>query len=280
MLTSRLLVLDGHASNPWSRSSWKLAWSHVRDGLTGWRLWCSLGWGDIRQRYRRSVIGPFWLTLSMAILILTLGILYATLFQTPIADYLPFLTLGYLIWGLLSNLVSDACTAFSGAAPFLKHSRLPKSVFVYRTVWRTLLMTGHNAVVYLAVALIFDVEPSWWALTVPLALLAVAVNGVWIGLLLGMLAARFRDVPQIVGNLMQMLFFVTPILFKRQSLGQHAGLIDLNPLAHFVGVVRDPLLGSAPELHSWLVVLATTIVGSGVTYLAFVRLRARIVYWI
>jgi ABC-type polysaccharide/polyol phosphate export permease len=280
VLTSRLLVLDGHASNPWSRTSWRLAWSDVSEGFAGWRLWSSLGWSDIRQRYRRSVIGPFWLTLSMAILILALGIIYATLFHMPIAEYLPFLTLGYLIWGLISNLVTDACTVFSSAAPFLKHSRIPKSVFVYRAVWRNLLMTGHNAVVYVAVALIFGVAPSWWALTVPLALLVVAANGVWMGLLLGMVAARFRDVPQLVSNLLQVLFFVTPILFKRESLGQHAALINLNPLAHFVEVVRDPLLGGVPELHSWLVVIASTLIGWGLTYLAFVRLRARIVYWI
>jgi ABC-type polysaccharide/polyol phosphate export permease len=280
VLTTRLLVLDGHASNPWSRSSWNLAWSDIRDGLLGWRLWTSLGWADIRQRYRRSVIGPFWLTLSMAILILTLGVIYGTLFHMEIADYLPFLTLGYLIWGLISSLVNEACTSFLGAAPFLKHSRLPKSLFVLRTVWRNLLMTGHNAAVYIIVALVFGVAPSWWALSVPLAVLAVAVNGAWIGLLLGMLAARFRDVAQIVSSLLTVIFFITPIIFKPETLGQHRGLIELNPFSHFVGIVRDPMLGAAPELRSWIVVLGTTVIGCALTYLAFVRLRARIVYWI
>jgi ABC-type polysaccharide/polyol phosphate export permease len=280
VLTSRLLVLEGHASNPWSPSSWTLAWSDIRDGLLGWRLWTSLGWADIRQRYRRSVVGPFWMTLSMAILILTLGVIYGALFNMAIAEYLPFLTLGYLIWGLISNLVTEACGTFSGAAAFLKHSRLPKSVFVFRMVWRNLLMTAHNAVVYVIVAVIFDVAPSWWALSLPLALLAVAANGAWMGLLLGMLAARFRDVAQIVGSLLQVIFFITPIIFKPEALGKHRALVELNPFTHFVAIVRDPMMGAAPALASWLVVLATTAVGCGLTYLAFVRLRARIVYWI
>jgi ABC-type polysaccharide/polyol phosphate export permease len=57
-------------------------------------------------------------------------------------------------------------------------------------------------------------------------------------------------------------------------------LVELNPFTHFVAIVRDPMMGAAPALASWLVVLATTAVGCGLTYLAFVRLRARIVYWI
>src|SRR5262249_17858151 len=155
-----------------------------------------------------------------------------------------------------------------------------KSTFALRMVWRNLLMTAHNAVVYLIVALIFDVVPSWWALTIPAALLVLSLNGVWMGLLLGMVAARFRDVPQIVGSLMQVIFFITPILFKGEALGKHQALVELNPFAHFLAILREPMLGEPPELVSWLVVLATTLAGSALTYLAFVRLRARIVYWI
>jgi lipopolysaccharide transport system permease protein len=278
---TRLLVLDGHAAHGWSANSWRLAWRDIRDGLSEWRLWTSLAWGDVRQRYRRSIIGPFWITLSMAVLVGAQGLLYGLLLHVPLHDYLPFLTLGFLIWGLISGMITDAGLCFASAAPYLKHSRLPKSLFVFRMVWRNLLMVAHNAVVYVAVAVIFGIRPDPWAvLTLPFAVAAIAVNGAWIGLLVGMVSARFRDVPQIIGNFLQVAFFITPILFKPEMLGQYRYLVDLNPLTHFIAIARAPLLGGEAPLISWLAVAGVSIVGCAATMVAFVRLRARIVYWI
>ena len=280
MAATRLLILDGHGAHGWSANSWRLAWHDIRDGMALWRLWTSLGWGDLRQRYRRSIIGPFWITLTMAVLVGAQGVLYGILLHVPLHDYLPFLCLGYLVWGLISTMISDAGLCFASAAPFLRHSRLPKSLLVFRMVWRNLLMVAHNAVVYVAVAMIFGIRPSPWVVTLPLAIAAIAVNGAWIGLLVGMVSARFRDVPQIIGNFLQVVFFVTPILFKPEMLGKYHWLVDLNPLTHFIDVARSPLLGQAPDATSWLAVIAVTVIGWAGAMLAFVRLRARIAYWI
>jgi ABC-type polysaccharide/polyol phosphate export permease len=280
VVATRLLILDGHGAHGWRANSWRLAWRDLRDGASLWRLWTALAWGDIRQRYRRSVIGPFWITLSMAILVGAQSLLYGVLLHVPLHDYLPFLTVGYLIWGFISSVIGDAGLCFAAAASFLRQSRLPKSLFVYRMIWRNLLMVAHNAVVYFAVALIFDIHIGHWALTLPLALAILALNGVWVGLLVGMAATRFRDVPQIITNFMQVAFFITPILFKPEMLGQYHYLVDFNPLTHFIGIARAPLLGEAPALTSWLVVIAITIAGCSGTMVAFVRLRARIAYWI
>src|SRR5262249_49464221 len=191
----------------------------------------------VRQRYRRSLLGPFWLTLSMSIMIGALGLIYGRLFKADLDHYLPFLTLGLIVWGLISSLISEASGCFSTAAAYLKHSRLPKSLFVCRTVWRNLLMAAHNVVVYVVVAWIFDIEPSAWVLPLPFALAAIALNGAWIGLVLGMVSARFRDVPQIVANLLQVAFFLTPILFQREQLGAFQYLVDLNPFVPFIEIV-------------------------------------------
>jgi lipopolysaccharide transport system permease protein len=277
---TRLLILDGHAAHGWNANSWRQAWRDLADGATRGRLWTSLAWGDIRQRYRRSIIGPFWITFSMAVLVGAQGVLYGILLDVPLHDYLPFLTLGIVIWGMISSMISEASLCFATAGSFLKHSRLPKSLFVFRMVWRNLLMLAHNAVVYVVVATIYGIEPGGWVLTLPLAVAVIAINGAWVGLLIGMVAARFRDVPQIIGNFLQVAFFITPILFKPEMLGKHRGLVDFNPLTHFIDIIRAPLLGHAPAPGSWPAVIAVTVIGCALTMLAFVRLRARIAYWI
>ncbi len=261
-------------------SAHHLALADLAEGLSRWRLWGLMGWQDIRTRYRRSMLGPFWLTLSMAILVGTLGFLYGALFRIAIADYLPFLTLGFITWGLLSGIATEGCSALILAETYIKQMKLPFSLHVYRMVWRNLIIFAHNLVVYVGVAVIFGIWPGAAALLVLPGLALIVLNAVWVGLAFGMVCARFRDVPPIVASLMQVAFFLTPILWKPELLGNRIGLVHVNPFYHFVELIRAPLLGDVPAPATWGVALATTAVGWLLTYLLFRRFRSRISYWL
>lgn len=255
----------------------------VRDlvaGLQQWQLWGLMGWQDIRQRYRRSLLGPFWLTISMGVLVGTLGFLYGSLFGIDVEQYLPFIALGFLAWGLISGTISEGCTAFIHSAHYIQQIKLPFSTFVYWVVWRNLIIFAHNFVIYLVVAVIFGIWPGAAALLVLPGLALVIANATWVGLLFGMVCARFRDVPQIVTSLLQVAFFVTPIIWMPEQLGDRIAFAQANPFFHFVELVRAPLLGHVPALSTWMVVLATTAGGWSLTLLLFRRFRNRISYWV
>ena len=258
----------------------RLAIADLADGLCRWPLWGLMGWQDIRQRYRRSMLGPFWLTLSMGILVGALGVLYAKLFGVDIHDYLPFLTLGFLSWTLISTLINEGCGTFTASENFIKQMRLPFSLFVYRIVWRNLIIFAHNLIIYPVVAVLFGIWPGVTGLLFLPGLAIVALNGLWAGLLLGMICARFRDVPQIVASLLQVAFFLTPIIWKPDLLGRRAGIVDLNPFYHFVQIIRAPLLGEVPDALTWGMALGVTAAGWFVTFLFFRRFRSRISYWV
>lgn len=252
----------------------------LSEGLAQWQLWVLLGWQDILQRYRRSLLGPFWLTFSMAIMVIALGILYARLFRIDIRDYLPFLTLGFLAWGLISGVITDGCTALTAAEPFIKQMKLPFSLHVHRVVWRNLIIFAHNLVVYIGVAIWFGIWPGAVALLSVPGIALILLNGIWVGLLFGMVCARFRDIPQIIASLLQVAFFLTPIIWKPELLAERAAFAHMNPFFHFVELIRAPLLGSAPSQLTWTVALITTLVGWFVTLLFFRRFRSRISYWV
>jgi ABC-type polysaccharide/polyol phosphate export permease len=252
----------------------------VADGFRRRELWSTLGWQDIRQRYRRSVLGPFWITLSMAVMTASMGLLYAQLFGQSVADYLPYLTIGLVMWGFLSALVTDGCQAFIGAESMIKQMKLPVTVHVWREVWRNLILLAHNALVVVAVLALFGRTPHWQVLLLPLALALLVLDGWWLGALLGALSARFRDIPQLVGSLLQVLFFLTPVIWSTRVLGSRSWLVDANPAYHMIEIVRAPLLGEPARLFSWLFVLAFTVAGATVTLLFLARFRARIPYWI
>ena len=258
-----------------------LALFDLAEGARATHLWGRLGWQDIRRRYRRSTLGPFWITISMGVLIGVLGTLYGGLFKVQTTNYVPYLTLGFVIWTFVNGMITDGCTAFVAASNVIQQTRLPLSLHVYRGVWRNLLVLFHNAVIFVIVAIVFSVWPGWTGLLAIPGMLLVCLNGVWAGVLLGALAARFRDVPPIIASIVRIAFFVTPIIWMPSLLPNRAVMpLNLNPFYHVLEVVRAPLLGEAPSLVSWLAMIGFTLVGGVVTMVVYTRYRWRVAYWI
>ena len=250
-------------------------------GFGRWRLWLLLGVNDIRQRYQRSRIGQFWITLSMLVTIVALGAIYGLLFRMSLRDYLPSLTLGMVVWALVSSMVTEACTVFTGAGMYLQQVPLPKSMFVHRMLVRNLVTFAHNMTIIPLLYLVFGIVPSWTILLAPIGLAIITLNGFWIGLLVGMLCARFRDMPQIIASLMQIAFFITPVMWRQDQLPpEKAWVVDINPLANLLRLIRDPLMGRVPTPLAYGMGIALILVGFTVTLPFFVRYRARIVYWL
>ena len=108
----------------------------------------------------------------------------------------------------------------------------------------------------------------------------ICATGGWVSILLGMICARFRDVPQIVASFIQVAFFLTPIIWKPELLVDRIGFVQFNPFFHFVELIRAPLLGNAPNTISWIVTLGITLAGWLITFIIFRRFRNRIAYWI
>jgi homopolymeric O-antigen transport system permease protein len=259
----------------------KRALTDLAEGLSSWQLWASLGWDDIRQRYARSVLGPFWLTLSMAILVFSLGFMYGNLFGTPVPEYLPYIGTGFIIWGFISTCINEGCGTFYLAAPTIKQLPGPLSIYAFRVVWRILIVFMHNITIYLAILVYFWIWPGLGNLILAaLGLIILCLNGVWVSLFLGILSARFRDIPPIVASLVQVAFFLTPILWRADQLPGRAAIVAYNPLLYYVEIVRQPLLGNVPPLSNWAIVLSLTVLGCLLSLAAFTRYRRRLAYWV
>jgi lipopolysaccharide transport system permease protein len=262
------------------RSSLALAFDDARAGLNQWRLWVRLGWNDIVNRYRRSLLGPLWLTISMAILVVSLGLLYGEIFNISVRDFMPYLCIGMVIWGLISQMLTESGELFTGAVSFIKQIRLPYSIYAYRFVWSRLIILAHNAVIMVILVAWFDVWPGWVALLAIPGLAIIVLNGVFAALTLGMLSARFRDIPQIVASVVQIMFFLTPIMWKAEMLGPRAALVIYNPFYHMVEIVRAPLLGQWPPTVSLVTAVVLTLINAALAAFLFGRFRSRIAYWV
>ncbi len=272
-------------ASPGARS-WRKAADDLVDGWRQRQLWGHLAWQDIRQRYRRSVLGPIWITISMAVTAIALGILYAGLFGNDLAVQLPYILVGFIVWAFISGCISEGSEVFIANEGLIKQLPAPLSVHVYRLVWRQILFFAHNLIVYAVMLLIYPQSLSWASLTVVPAVLLLAVNGAWVALLFGIVTTRFRDLAPITQSVVQLLFFLTPIvwiyddLLSNPAIADRARLVEFNPVLHFIEIVRQPMLGHEQHLRHWIVVLVITVVGWALTAAILRRFRSRVAYWV
>ena len=259
----------------------------LRTGLADWwsgtknvELWFTLAWYEIVLRYRRSMLGPLWLTISMGLMLLGMGPLYATLFNVPQSKFFPHLTLGIIFWTFYSTSIIDGCNTFILSARYLKSAEFPLSIFVWRNLTRSLIQSAHHFVLFVPVA---------WACGVSVTpRLAFLIPGMVVALInlhamtitLGILCARFRDIGQIVASVLQLLMFLTPVFWFPESLPNRAHFILYNPLAQLIDILRLPLLGAAPASGTWWFLLYFTILNVVVAGGLYVFKRRQLIYWL
>lgn len=247
------------------------------------RIGLTLGWQDVRQSYRRSALGQLWITIGMGVMIASIGIVFGLIFGTPMQVFLPYLASGIIMWGLLAGVTNEGAQAFIAAEGMIKQIPLPKLAHLVRVVWRNLLTTAHNIAIFPVVLLAVGGTTGWQIVLFPVgvALALLAVSG--LALILAVFATRFRDVPPIVNSIMTVGFYVTPVIWMADNLGdnQLAHLVlGLNPFYHLLQICRLPLLGQMPTIENW----ALSALAAGVLWAMglaiYKKFENRIAYWV
>jgi ABC-type polysaccharide/polyol phosphate export permease len=256
------------------------AWRDLIEGLKRHWMWTSLAFQDMKIRYRGSLLGPFWVTISTFVLVVAMGLIYSHLFHATTDSYMPYLGLGLIVWQLISSLITEGCQTFTTAEAIIQQIPVPFSVHAYRVVCRNLIVFAHNMAIVPIGLIVFRTRLDWHLIDTGLGCLVLAVNGVWITLFLGIFSTRFRDIAPIVASFLQVVFFLTPIFWPIDALGVYRPIAEFNPMFCAIDVIRAPLIGEPIGPYSWPILLATTVIGWGVTFWLFARFRSRIAYWV
>ncbi|MGQ0532416.1 MAG: ABC transporter permease [Caulobacteraceae bacterium] len=255
--------------------------AQIVEGARSWRIWYLMGSAEMRRRFDRSKLGPVWIAISTGVMVLSIGLLWSVLWSAPVNDILPFMAIGLVTWQFLSGVINDATLGFPSYSGYFANQYMAPSNVIFAGLYKNLVTYLINLSVPILVCLAFGVQFTLATLLFFPGLLLLLFTTFWAAYIAAIFCARYRDVIQIVQNLMQLGFFLTPILWTPETIGpERQHLVYLNPLASIIAVVRDPLLGRFPEPASWQVALISAAVLMAFAIPLIGRSHRRIVYWL
>lgn len=259
-----------------------IAFDDIYGAFCRYRLFLLLGFQDVRQRYQRSFLGPFWITLSMGVMISCIGVIFGTLFRSNNSEFLPFLAAGLILWTFILSCVTEGCSTFVSDSRMIQQISLPLGVYLFKVIWRNLIILGHNLLIIPLVIVMFGIPVHLNFLYFFPGLLLLTLNLIWVIMILSIICTRFRDMHQIVVSIMQVLFYLSPIIWS-PSLLRETGrtvFLDINPIYYLLDIVRSPLVNESVEITSWTICGLIAIVGFSVAIPFYGKYKKRVPYWL
>ena len=263
-----------------AQTSANRAWADLVATAADNHVWRALAFADIRSKYRFSKLGTLWITLSMGVMAVSIGLIYGQFFSQDVSIYLPYFTAGMVAWTFMSSVINEATQTLSSSGTWIKGSNLPISFYVMRMLQRNFIILLHNLVIVVLVWLYFR-----WGMTFSslLSLLGLGIVYAFLAgcsIIVAFACVRYRDIPPMVSALTQFVFFASPIIWLPDQLKVGQFLLTLNPVAYMIAVVRDPVLGRPVPLTTWMVAIALAAAALAAAALVYSRYRDRIAYWV
>lgn len=245
------------------------------------RMWSGLAWMDIVQSYRRTVLGPAWITLNLVIFIVAMTLVYGALFSVPTREYTAFICCGLIAWLWIASLLTEVGNTFLNYGHFIKGTTTNKAFFVWAAVYKQLIVLAHHMIVYAALVLIGIIPFTVYSLAFIPVVIVMFITSIPLAAIIAILFTRYRDLSRLVSSVTVVLLMVTPIFWLPHMLtGWRLQFVHLNPFYYLVEFMRTPLLGQPLDLGIVAVVLAMAGLSWIIGAAAFYRYQKYVVFWL
>jgi lipopolysaccharide transport system permease protein len=261
------------------RLSWERCRTDIAPFVTRHVTWRALAAGDIRSKYRRTLLGPWWITATNAFTAVIMGLVAGRFLGADMKTYLPNFMVSMTIWGFISSSIGESCYTMINAGGMIKAVDMPILIHVMRMVQRNLIIFLHNIAVIPFIWLVYPWHIGIVAILSVVGLLIVFIFVVSASVIVSMICVRYRDIPPIVAAILQLLFFISPIIWSTSQVKGGDLILTLNPIAHLLAITRDPIMGVAPSLTNWVGAIGSVAVLTAAMVYIYTRYRTRVVYW-
>ena len=246
------------------------------------RLGWIMGYQDYKMSNAGSRLGRYWPTIGMAIRIAFIGTIFSVLFNSSRGDYLPWLASGWIVWGFISSAFQRSANAYVSSKAIMLSLPLDKRSFVAQVIIKEGLSLMQNLPIMLTVVVLFSINLGWQvSLFIPAAIIT-SLFLMGMGLMLGPLVARYRDFGPFISSILGVMFFVLPIMWRPQDLGDGITriLVGFNPFYHYLQLVRLPLVNEVPTLANWSLATLGALLAISIGLLIHKKTIDKVVYWV
>tara|TARA_B100000989_G_scaffold70706_1_gene49511 strand:- start:13498 stop:14274 length:777 start_codon:yes stop_codon:yes gene_type:complete len=245
-----------------------------------YRIWSFLSYQEIKSRYVGSYIGPFWITITQIILVISIGYIYGGMFNIPPEKYMPFLTCGFVYWNLITGIINEGTRVYGSNKGYLSEINLNPVIFIFKNVFSNTIIFFHNFIAVFVIFYLTDYDYTYLFFLSIIGFFFIVVNGFFLIISIGIICERFRDIPSLITNILQISFFVTPIIWDPMNFKSRAIIIlKLNPFWHFIEAARAPLLGRTVEIETYLILLIITFFNFLLALFMYKKFSKKIIYW-
>jgi len=205
----------------------------------------TLGYLEILQSYRRSIIGPWWITLTLAIQSFAMTVVFGAVFGMPSKEYAAYVVTGLIAWSWVNSIITESGNVFLIGARYIKETNITQETLVYASAFRLLIIALHNCALIPILAAMDIIKLDKSQLMLPILLISFFLLTIPVSSLLGMLCARYRDITRIINSLVTVIMLITPIFWLPNALsGKRLFVIEFNPIYYLVEFLRQPMLGN------------------------------------
>jgi ABC-2 type transport system permease protein len=237
---------------------------------------------DLKVRYRRSAIGLLWTLLYPMLLMLVFSVVFSTIFRFQIENFAVYALSGIIFWNFFSQVITTSMHSLRGNAALLTKLPVPKAVFPVATVLSGLLNLLFSVVPLLILMLITGHPWSPALIFLPVGITIAAVLTLGMGLLLSPLAAFFSDTVELVGLILTLLMYLTPIFYPVSIVPEHLRwLVQWNPVRPALDVFRLPIYkGTLPDPITFAAAVTLSFVILLIGAYVFQRTSRRIAFYV
>lgn len=234
---------------------------------------------EVKLRYRKSLLGPFWLAISNAIYIIILGLFWSKLVSDQKSDFFKYFAISQLFWIWISSQISDSCELFIRNERLINQLTIPLQFYVLKDVLKNFFIFIHNIITIIIILFLYPDEPLYLAqllIFIPLTIIFLF----FVSSIIALVCLRFRDMAPIISTITQLLYFVTPIIWVETRInGRHSWVYQLNPIHHLISICRNSFMGKFADLYSVIYILILMLFLAFVGIYAFNKNSKKVYFW-
>ena len=257
----------------------------ILDSILKFRVWFFLGNQEIKARYKRSIIGPLWITLGTLFVLVVIGPVYSIILGQNSDQYIVYLSSGLIYWILFASTLNSCCQSLINSASIIASRNVPPLIFVLKDIYRELIIFLHNfpliMIVYFYNIFYLDNEIIYINFILIFISLVLTIFFLFcLCSLIAILCLRYRDLISLITNLVTILFFLTPVIWSPGLIGKNFDWLEFNIANKLLKIFRDPILGYNIDLSLYLEVLLYDVGLLIVLILVVRKVKNKLVFWI